>query len=93
MIVNERIINSGDPHLSLPLNRWFTTNKKRKLEYEEVEETMEDVTGKDKDDDGLEPDVENEKESLPGPFVLGLRPSAKFTAHRLSMLRPPSSSS
>lgn len=93
VIVNERIINSGDPHLSLPLNRWFTTNKKRKLEYEEVEETMEDVTGKDKDDDGLEPDVENEKESLPGPFVLGLRPSAKFTAHRLSMLRPPSSSS
>ena len=92
VIVNERVINSGDAHLDRPLNRWFNTNKRRKLEYEEVEDTIEEGTERDETDDAIEPDVENEKESLPGPFSLGLRPSAKFTAHRLSLLRPPSSS-
>lgn len=93
VIVNERIINSGDPRLEQSLNRWSGTSRKRKLEYEEVEETIENVTEKDEKDDTVEPDVENERENLPGPFILGLRPSAKFTAHRLSSLRPPSSSS
>ncbi|CAI4062249.1 RSC subunit protein RSC1 SKDI_07G3080 [Saccharomyces kudriavzevii IFO 1802] len=38
--ITERVIDSGNDLVRVPLNRWFCKNKKRKLDYEEIEEDI-----------------------------------------------------
>ena len=38
--ITERLIDSGNDLVRIPLNRWFCKNKKRKLDYEETEEDI-----------------------------------------------------
>ncbi|CCH58622.1 hypothetical protein TBLA_0A08330 [Henningerozyma blattae CBS 6284] len=65
--IQERYINSGSEHLDQPLNKWFPKHKKNKLnlDYEEVEETIENDPIRGEEDltlqDGLEFTNLNEK--------------------------------
>lgn len=81
--IEERLLNSGDEHLQLPLNRWLSKNKKQKLDYEEVEETVEEDEENEASDEEDESDLDNEEDFLPDSFPLGLRPSARFMAYKL----------
>ncbi|AJR83093.1 Rsc1p [Saccharomyces cerevisiae YJM1419] len=38
--ITERVIDSGNDLVRVPLNRWFCKNKRRKLDYEEIEEDV-----------------------------------------------------
>ncbi|CCF56059.1 hypothetical protein KAFR_0A06240 [Kazachstania africana CBS 2517] len=85
--VTERLINLGGEALQVPLNRWTLLANKRELpnlDYEEIEEEGVDSENDDEEDHYSE-DSENEDESknIPGPFVFGPRPSAKFMSYKL----------
>lgn len=91
VVIEERLLNSGDKHLQPPLNRWFAknVNKKPKLAYEEIEEPVEpSEADQDEDDDSDESEydicLDQEEEVLPDSFPLGLRPSARFMAFKLA---------
>ncbi|CCF58994.1 hypothetical protein KAFR_0F03990 [Kazachstania africana CBS 2517] len=95
--IEENLLNLGSEYFDVPLNKWFQNTKKRKLEFEEIEEVLETPSQKNesnnfegddnishKDNDlHLDHEHDNEKNYIPGTFVLGLRPSAKFMAHKL----------
>ncbi|EDO15556.1 hypothetical protein Kpol_1042p15 [Vanderwaltozyma polyspora DSM 70294] len=95
--IEERMLNSGDEHLQLPLNSCFATNKKLKIEYEEIEEPL-DSSDQTASSNSIQEDVQlqhvndsqSKKENLPGSFPLGLRPSANFMAFKLSSSEPSS---
>ena len=77
--INERMIINGTDNFTVPLNRWV---KKRKLDYEEIEEPIDEGEGEiDSDDDGVaEP---NDDVTLPNMEVIGLKASASYIAYKL----------
>ncbi|CCD27086.1 uncharacterized protein NDAI_0J01940 [Naumovozyma dairenensis CBS 421] len=74
IFVKNRLLNMGSEPFQVPLNRWFLDSnlKRRKLDYEEVEETIDDDPNKEEDTQVLEEGVRNEldtelKLEIPGP--------------------------
>ncbi|AET38179.1 uncharacterized protein Ecym_2451 [Eremothecium cymbalariae DBVPG len=82
VVCYERLLNSGGD-TEIPLNRWF--KKKRKMEYEEVDEEVGEGTQVENGSTEDYDDSQNEQSDLPGTFPMGLRPSAKFMSYRISI--------
>lgn len=79
VVIPERLLNSGTT-FETTLNRWF---KRRKLEYEEVDEEIGDVWQAESVGDEFDC-LDDEDQDLPGTFPLGLRPSASYMAHKIT---------
>ena len=95
--IEERMINSGDRHFRLELNKCFASriNKRQKFNYEEIDEPIDaqSSTSNDQQEPVIQNgqkvfktvnDLQSNQESLPGSFLLGLRPSANFMAFKLT---------
>ncbi|AGO10449.1 AaceriABL005Cp [[Ashbya] aceris (nom. inval.)] len=80
VVCYERLLNTGGD-MDVPLNRWF--KKKRKLDYEEVDEEVGDGTQVENGSND-EYDSQDEHTELPGTFPMGLRPSAKYMSYKIA---------
>ncbi|AMD18897.1 HBL005Cp [Eremothecium sinecaudum] len=80
VVCYERLLNSGGD-MEVPLNRWF--KKRRKLDYEEVDEEVGDGTQIENGSNDDYDDSQDEQNELPGTFPMGLRPSAKYMSYKI----------
>lgn len=95
--IEERFLNLSNSNYSdFTLNKLFPWNKKTKLDYKEVEEEVVEHTRSTRhsrkkdyfeDDEEFkvteEPADQSENNNIAGTYSFGLRPSAKFIAHKL----------
>lgn len=93
VVLSTRVLNLGNEPLEMPLNRWFGKNKKPKLEFEEIEEQVDEQEASADRNTELAnteaPELETEdddedNEQIMNPFNSCLTPSAKFLSFKIA---------